>query len=91
MILKVLIVYLKKLAETSEEIKASSKARLKGYKDSKTGVIYSEKEYKAMKKSAQRADSKRAARAGKGMKSELYGREFDKRFQGVYGNKRKLD
>ena len=78
-----------KTAETSEEIKASNKARLKGYKDSKTGVIYSEKEYKAMKKSAQRADSKRAARAGKGMKSDLYGREFDKRFQGVYGNKRK--
>jgi len=78
-----------KTAETSEEIRASSKARLKGYKDSKTGVIYSEKEYKAMKKSAQRADSKRAARAGKGMKSDLYGREFDKRFQGVYGNKRK--
>ena len=78
-----------KTAETSEEIKASNKARLKGYKDSKTGVIYSEKEYKAMKKSAQRADSKRAARAGKGMKSDLYGKEFDKRFQGVYGNKRK--
>ena len=78
-----------KTAETSEEIRASSKARLKGYKDSKTGVIYSEKEYKAMKKSAQRADSKRAARAGKGMKSDLYGKEFDKRFQGVYGNKRK--
>ena len=45
-----------KTEETSEEIKASNKARLKGYKDSKTGVIYSEKEYKAMKKSAQRAD-----------------------------------
>ena len=78
-----------KSVETSEEIKASSKARLKGYKDSKTGVIYSEDEYKAMKKSAQRADAKRGARAGKGMKSDLYGKQFDKRFQGVYGNKRK--
>ena len=78
-----------KSVETSEEIKASSKARLKGYKDAKTGVIYTEKEYKAMKKSAQRADAKRGARAGKGMKSDLYGKEFDKRFQGVYGNKRK--
>ena len=78
-----------KSVETSEEIKASSKARLKGYKDAKTGVIYTEKEYKAMKKSAQRADAKRGARAGKGMKSDLYGKQFDKRFQGVYGNKRK--
>ena len=78
-----------KSVETSEEIKASSKARLKGYKDAKTGVIYTEKEYKAMKKSAQRADAKRGARAGKGMKSDQYGKQFDKRFQGVYGNKRK--
>ena len=79
-----------KNAETAEEIRASSKARLKGYRDRKTGVIYTEDEYKAMKKSAQRADSKRAARAGKGMKSDLYKNTFDKRFQAQYGRKGKL-
>ena len=52
-------------AMTTEEIKASQKARLGGYRDKKTGVIYSKEEYKAMQKSAQRADSKRAAKSGK--------------------------
>ena len=78
-------------AMTTEEIKASQKARLGGYRDKKTGVIYSEKEYKAMQKSAQRADSKRAAKSGKGMKSDLYRNQFDKRFQKQFkGQKGKL-
>lgn len=43
-----------KNAMTAEELRQSQKARLKGYRDKKTGVIYSEDEYNAMKKSANR-------------------------------------
>ena len=78
-----------KTAETTEELRASSKARIKGYRDKKTGVIYSEKEYQAMQKSAQRADSKRAAKAGRGMKSDLYSKQFKDRFQTQFKGKKK--
>lgn len=78
-----------KTAMTTEEVKASQKARLNGYRDKKTGVIYSEKEYKAMKNSARRADAKRARNAGKGMKSDLYSNQFDDRFKKNYSPQRK--
>ena len=79
-----------KNAMTAEELRQSQKARLKGYRDKKTGVIYSEDEYNKMKKSASRADAKRGAKAGKGYKSELYQKELDNRFQKQYRGKGKL-
>jgi len=79
-----------KNAMTAEELRQSQKARLKGYRDKKTGVIYSQDEYDAMKKSANRADAKRGAKAGKGYKSELYKNELDNRFQKQYRGKGKL-
>ena len=79
-----------KNAMTAEELRQSQKARLKGYRDKKTGVIYSEDEYNAMKKSANRADAKRGAKAGKGYKSELYNKELENRFQKQYRGKGKL-
>lgn len=79
-----------KNAMTAEELRQSQKARLKGYRDKKTGVIYSEDEYNAMKKSANRADAKRGAKAGKGYKSQLYNKELENRFQKQYRGKGKL-
>ena len=70
-----------KNTQTQEEIKASSKARMTGYRDKKTGVIYSKEEYEQIQKSAKRADAKRARGAGKGMKSSLYQDEAKGRFQ----------
>ena len=69
-------------AETTEELKASNKARFKGYRDKKTGIIYSEKEYKEMQKSAKRADARRAKAAGKGYQSNLNQDAFNNRFTG---------
>lgn len=79
-----------KNAMTAEELKKSQEARLKGYRDKKTGVIYSKDEYEAMRKSANRADAKRGAKAGKGYKSELYNKELEGRFQKQYRGKGKL-
>ena len=76
-------------AETTEELKASKKARFKGYKDKKTGVIYSEKEYKEMQKASKRADARRAKNAGKGYKSDLNQKAFNERFTGQYDKARK--
>ena len=73
-----------KNTQTQEEIKASSKARMTGYRDKKTGVIYSKEEYEQIQKSAKRADAKRARGAGKGMKSSLYQDEAKGRFQQQY-------
>ena len=66
--------------EANAEVRQSNEVRNRGYRDKKTGVIYSEEEYKQMQKSAQRADDKRAKAAGKGMKSDLYQSEFENRF-----------
>lgn len=76
-------------AETTEELKASKKARFKGYKDKKTGIIYSEKEYKEMQKASKRADARRAKNAGKGYKSDLNQKAFNDRFTGQYDKARK--
>ena len=76
-------------AETTEELKASRKARFKGYRDKKTGVIYSEKEYKEMQKSAKRADARRAKAAGKGYQSKLNQDAFNNRFNKQYEARKK--
>ena len=76
-------------AETTEELKASNRARVKGYRDKKTGVIYSEKEYKEMQKSAKRADARRAKAAGKGYQSNLNQDAFNNRFSKQYEARKK--
>jgi hypothetical protein len=78
-----------KQAQSEAEMKASAEARKTGYKDSRTGIVYTKEEYEAIKKSARRADEKRAKRAGKGMKSELYQNELGQRFQAQYEGKSK--
>ena len=78
-----------KQAQSEAEMKASAEARKTGYKDSRTGIVYTKEEYEAIKKSARRADEKRAKRAGKGMKSELYQNELGERFQAQYEGKPK--
>lgn len=78
-----------KQAQSEAEMKASAEARKTGYKDSRTGIVYTKEEYEAIKKSARRADEKRAKRAGKGMKSELYQNELGQRFQAQYEGKPK--
>ena len=70
--------------QTQEEIKQSAQARRTGYRDKKTGVIYSKEEYEKIQKSAKRADMKRAKGAGKGMKSNLYQDQAKNRFQGQF-------
>ena len=47
-------------ADQQGEAEAQAAWRKKGYKDKKTGVIYSEKEYKNMRKSARRAGKENA-------------------------------
>ena len=75
--------------QTQEEIKASANARRTGYRDKKTGVIYSKEEYESIQKSAKRADAKRGKQAGKGMKSDLYQNKARDRFQGQFKGARK--
>ena len=70
--------------QTQEEIKQSAAARRTGYRDKKTGVIYSKEEYDQIQKSAKRADAKRAKGAGKGFKSDLYQKNAQDRFQGQF-------
>ncbi len=77
------------VGEAQAEADHSEKVRRTGYRDKKTGVIYSEEEYKQMQKSAQRADAKRGAQAGKGMKSDLYSTEFENRFVSQMETKKK--
>jgi len=77
------------VGEAQAEADHSEKVRRTGYRDKKTGVIYSEEEYKQMQKSAQRADAKRGAKAGKGMKSDLYSTEFENRFVSQMERKQK--
>jgi hypothetical protein len=76
-------------AQTQAEVEESTRIRKTGYRDTKTGVIYSEEEYKQMKKSAAKADAKRARKAGKGMSSDLYQGEVDKRFVSQFDGKKK--
>ena len=78
-----------KQSEIEAENAFSRKQRINGYRDTKTGVIYSKEEYEANMKSARRADAKRGARAGKGMTSNLYESEMNKRFQAQYRGKNK--
>jgi len=59
--------------EQSAEQDANQKVRKKGYRDKKTGVIYSEEEYKAMKKSADKAARKNPG-AGKAFE-DRFGKE----------------
>ena len=75
--------------QTQEEIKASANARRTGYRDKKTGVIYSKEEYDKIQKSAKRADLKRGKQAGKGMKSDLYQKQAQDRFQGQFKGAKK--
>ena len=65
------------------------KARIGGYRDKKTGVIYSKEEYAANMKAAKRADAARAKRAGKGMSSNLYQDSMKGRFQTQYNKRQK--
>ena len=60
------------------------KSRINGYRDRRTGVIYTKEEYESNMKAAQRADRKRGKRAGKGMSSNLYESEMKGRFQTQY-------
>jgi hypothetical protein len=78
-----------KQAQSEAEMKASAEARKTGYKDSRTGIVYTKEEYEAIKKSARRADEKRAKRAGKGYKSDLYQNDLNNRFQAQYQGKPK--
>ena len=80
-----------KTAKTSEEIKASNKARFKGYKDSKTGVIYSEDEYNKMKKSARELMQNVVRRAGKGISLTYMEKSLIKDFKVCMEIKEKLD
>jgi murein DD-endopeptidase MepM/ murein hydrolase activator NlpD len=72
-----------------KETEAQIELRKTGYRDKDTGRIYSKEEYDAIKKSAQRADKKRAKRAGKGFESSLYQDAIDARFQGQYHSRKK--
>lgn len=78
-----------KNAMTEAEMKASAEARKTGYRDKKTGIIYTKEEYNAIKKSARRADAKRAKKAGKGMSSDLYESQLGDRFQSQYDPQKK--
>ena len=78
-----------KQAQSEAEMKASAEARKTGYKDSRTGIVYTKEEYEAIKKSARRADEKRAKKAGKGYKSDLYQNNLKDRFQAQYQGKPK--
>tara|TARA_B100000427_G_scaffold289580_1_gene265365 strand:+ start:5184 stop:7715 length:2532 start_codon:yes stop_codon:yes gene_type:complete len=75
--------------QTQEEIKQSAASRRTGYRDKKTGVIYSKEEYEKIQKSARRADLKRGKQAGKGMKSDLYQKQAQDRFQGQFKGAKK--
>ena len=59
--------------QQSAEQDANQKVRKSGYRDKKTGVIYSKEEYEAMKKSAARADRKNPG-AGKAFE-DRFGKE----------------
>lgn len=76
-------------AEMSAEAEYSQKQRMTGYRDNKSGVIYTKEEVEQMRKSARRADAKRATKAGKGMKSTLYEDELNKRLTGQFEGRRK--
>ena len=71
------------------ESDADRKARIGGYRDKKTGVIYSKEEYAANMKAAKRADAARAKKAGKGMSSNLYQDSMKGRFQTQYNKRQK--
>jgi putative chitinase len=77
------------LAKAEAKNSLDAEARRNSYKDSKTGIIYSKEEYEAMKKSAARADQKRAQKAGKGFASNLYQDELGSRMQAQYDPKNK--
>jgi len=76
-------------AAMEAETEVSREKRMTGYRDKKTGVIYTKEEVEQMRKSAQRADAKRGKKAGKGMKSSLYQDELKQRLQGQYGSRQK--
>ena len=76
-------------AAMEAESEVSREKRMTGYRDKKTGVIYTKEEVEQMRKSAQRADAKRGKKAGKGMKSSLYEDELNKRLQGQYKGRNK--
>ena len=71
------------------ESDADRKARIGGYRDKKTGVIYTKEEYAANMKAAKRADAARAKKAGKGMSSNLYQDSMKGRFQTQYDKRKK--
>jgi len=74
------------LMEVEGEV--SAERRSTGYRDKKTGVIYTKEEVEQMRKSARRQDAKRAKGAGKGYQSSLYQDELDGRLQGQYNSKK---
>lgn len=74
------------LMEVEGEV--SAERRSTGYRDKKTGVIYTKEEVEQMRKSARRQDAKRAKGAGKGYQSSLYQDELDGRLQGQYNGKK---
>lgn len=76
-------------AAMEAESEVSREKRMTGYRDKKSGVIYTKEEVEQMRKSAQRADAKRAKKAGKGMKSTLYEDALKDRLQGQYGRRNK--
>jgi hypothetical protein len=76
-------------AAMEAESEVAREKRKTGYRDKKTGVIYTKEEVEQMRKSAQRADAKRGKKAGKGMKSSLYQDELNQRLQGQYGGRGK--
>ena len=74
------------LMEVEGEV--SAERRSTGYRDKKTGVIYTKEEVEQMRKSARRQDAKRAKGAGKGYQSSLYQDELDGRLQGQFNSKK---
>jgi len=67
---------------TKQEMEKANQARIKGYKDKKTGAVYSKEEYDRMRKAAQRKDKK----GGKGSNvkafEERFGRQYKTRQKG---------
>ena len=77
------------LAKAEAKNSADAEVRKNSYRDSKTGILYTKEEYDAIKKSAARADKKRAQKAGKGFASNLYQDELGGRMQAQYDPKKK--
>ena len=79
-------------AEQSAEAERNAQVRKGGYRDKKTGVIYSDKEYKSMQKAAARADRKNPGaskafeeRFGKEGRISKMRRAMGDKFKGVKG------